>query len=61
MTALYDSISKNYALGRCADPRIAARIHYWLEDAAIVLNIGAGSAGTGLFLKCIAWMPDTES
>ncbi len=42
-TALYDTIGKDYVLGRRTDPRIAAEIHRWLQDAESVVNLGAGS------------------
>ncbi|MEM7707823.1 MAG: class I SAM-dependent methyltransferase [Pseudomonadota bacterium] len=41
--ALYDTIGKDYVLGRRTDPRIAAEIHRWLQGAESVLNLGAGS------------------
>ena len=41
--ALYDSLGTTYGLTRRADPRIAARIHAALGDAADVINIGAGT------------------
>lgn len=43
MTALYDTIGRNYATLRRPDPRIAASIHRALGDAERVLNVGAGA------------------
>ena len=49
MTALaagdfdYESHGAGYALQRRADPRIAARLHEALGDAATVINVGAGA------------------
>lgn len=39
----YDTIGTSYATTRRPDPRIAARIHRALGDAATVLNVGAGT------------------
>jgi len=39
----YDRIGRTYARHRRADPRIAARIHAALGDAATVVNVGAGT------------------
>lgn len=39
----YEQHGRTYARHRRADPRIAARIHAALGDAATVLNVGAGS------------------
>ena len=41
--ALYDSIGRNYADLRRADPRIASAINAALGDAATVVNVGAGT------------------
>ncbi|MFE1441719.1 class I SAM-dependent methyltransferase [Streptomyces sp. NPDC058739] len=41
--ATYDSIGGTYAHTRRPDPRIAARIHEALGDAATVINVGAGT------------------
>ncbi|MFE0421228.1 class I SAM-dependent methyltransferase [Streptomyces sp. NPDC058953] len=41
--AVYDTIGTTYHLTRRADPRIAARIHAALGDAADVINVGAGT------------------
>lgn len=41
--AIYDEIGRTYARTRHADPRIAAQIGVALDDAASVLNVGAGS------------------
>jgi SAM-dependent methyltransferase len=41
--ALYDSIGRGYADVRRPDPRIGARLHAGLGDAATVLNVGAGA------------------
>ncbi|MFJ3667039.1 class I SAM-dependent methyltransferase [Streptomyces sp. NPDC090106] len=41
--ATYDSIGTAYAGTRRPDPRIAARIHRALADAATVVNVGAGT------------------
>jgi SAM-dependent methyltransferase len=41
--SLYDSISSSYTTTRRADERIAGRIHHGLEQAAAVVNIGAGT------------------
>ncbi len=43
MRVLYDTIGLDYSALRRPDPRIAAAIHAHLEDAACVLNVGAGS------------------
>ena len=43
MTALYDTIGRDYARLRRPDPRIAARIDAALGDARTVLNVGAGA------------------
>jgi SAM-dependent methyltransferase len=43
MSALYDIIGIDYSVQRRPDPRIAAAIHAHLEDAASVLNVGAGA------------------
>src|SRR3954452_13654526 len=40
---LYDAIGRTYGATRRPDPRIAARIHAALGDAATVLNVGAGT------------------
>jgi SAM-dependent methyltransferase len=39
----YESHGAGYALRRRADPRIAARLHEALGDAATVINVGAGA------------------
>lgn len=39
----YGSVGDSYAKLRCADPRIAGRIHTALSDARTVLNVGAGA------------------
>jgi SAM-dependent methyltransferase len=39
----YERHGRSYARHRHADPRIAARIHAALGDAATVLNVGAGT------------------
>lgn len=39
----YDTIGRGYARVRRADPRIARRLHTPLGDAAVVLNVGAGT------------------
>jgi hypothetical protein len=39
----YDRHGRSYSRHRQADPRIAARIHAALGDAATVLNVGAGT------------------
>jgi SAM-dependent methyltransferase len=39
----YESHGSGYALRRRADPRIAARLHEALGDAATVVNVGAGA------------------
>jgi hypothetical protein len=39
----YESHGDGYALQRRADPRIAARLHEALGDAATVINVGAGA------------------
>lgn len=41
--ATYDTIGATYASTRRPDPRIAARIHRALGDAATVINVGAGT------------------
>ncbi|AVH61072.1 methyltransferase domain-containing protein [Streptomyces sp. HG99] len=41
--ATYDSIGGTYSSTRRPDPRIAARIHKALGDAATVINVGAGA------------------
>jgi SAM-dependent methyltransferase len=41
--SLYDAIGATYVATRRPDPRIAARIHAALGDAATVLNVGAGA------------------
>jgi len=41
--ALYDTIGRGYAARRRPDPRVAARIHAALGDAASVVNVGAGA------------------
>ncbi|MFD7552254.1 class I SAM-dependent methyltransferase [Streptomyces sp. NPDC059578] len=41
--ATYNSIGVTYADTRRPDPRIAARIHQALGDAATVINVGAGA------------------
>lgn len=41
--AVYDTIGRGYAAHRRPDPRIAARIHAALGDAASVVNVGAGA------------------
>jgi hypothetical protein len=41
----YDRLDVAYAQLRRTDPRIAARVHAALGDAATVVNVGAG-AGT---------------
>lgn len=43
MRALYDTIGVDYSSLRRPDPRIAKAIHDHLEDAASVLNVGAGA------------------
>lgn len=40
---LYDTIGRGYARRRQPDPRVAARIHAALGDAASVVNVGAGT------------------
>ncbi|WP_331767920.1 methyltransferase domain-containing protein [Embleya sp. NBC_00896] len=40
---IYDSIGATYGSTRRPDPRIAARIHAALGDAATVINVGAGT------------------
>lgn len=42
---LYDTIGGTYARFRRSDPRIAAIIAEALDDAASVVNIGAGTGG----------------
>lgn len=39
----YDEHGRDYARGRRPDPRIEARVHAALGDAATVLNVGAGA------------------
>ncbi|WBB64149.1 methyltransferase domain-containing protein [Streptomyces sp. WMMC500] len=41
--AVYDTIGTTYATTRRPDPRIAARLHAALGDAADVVNVGAGT------------------
>ncbi|MFE6092236.1 methyltransferase domain-containing protein [Streptomyces massasporeus] len=41
--ALYDTLGATYGLTRRPDPRIAARIHAALGNAADVINVGAGT------------------
>ena len=41
--AAYDAIGRTYAATRVPDPRIAARLHAALGDAASVVNVGAGT------------------
>ena len=41
--ALYARIGARYAGRRQTEPRLAARIHAALGDAATVLNVGAGT------------------
>ncbi|MEU3721304.1 class I SAM-dependent methyltransferase [Streptomyces sp. NPDC031705] len=41
--ATYDRIGTTYSGTRRPDPRIAARIHAALGDAATVINVGAGT------------------
>jgi SAM-dependent methyltransferase len=43
MSVLYDTIGVDYSALRRPDPRIAAAIHAHLEDAASLLNVGAGA------------------
>ena len=43
MSVLYDTIGVDYSARRRPDPRLAAAIHAHLEDAASVLNVGAGA------------------
>ncbi|MBK6511163.1 MAG: class I SAM-dependent methyltransferase [Haliea sp.] len=43
MGALYDTIGKEYSVGRRTDPKIAAHISRFLAGAASILNIGAGT------------------
>jgi len=43
MSVLYDTIGVDYSALRRTDLRIAAAIHAHLEDAASVLNVGAGT------------------
>lgn len=43
MTALYDTIGKNYADRRRPDPAIERAIHRALGEATTVLNVGAGA------------------
>jgi SAM-dependent methyltransferase len=43
MSVLYDTIGVDYSALRRPDPRIAVAIHAHLEDAASVLNVGAGA------------------
>ena len=43
MTARYDTIGHGYGRKRREDPRIRARIHAALGDAATVVNVGAGA------------------
>jgi SAM-dependent methyltransferase len=42
-SAAYDRIGRSYGTTRRPDPRIAARLHAALGDAALVLNVGAGT------------------
>ncbi|MGV9852243.1 class I SAM-dependent methyltransferase [Streptomyces sp. NPDC003442] len=41
--AIYDTLGATYSRTRQPDPRIAARIHAALGDAADVINVGAGT------------------
>ncbi|MEM8682877.1 MAG: class I SAM-dependent methyltransferase [Pseudomonadota bacterium] len=41
--AIYDDIGIGYATRRQPDPRIASAIHRALDDAASILNVGAGA------------------
>ncbi|MBL1115789.1 class I SAM-dependent methyltransferase [Streptomyces sp. 110] len=41
--AIYDTLGATYSRTRQPDPRIAARIHTALGDAADVINVGAGT------------------
>ena len=43
MGALYDTIGINYSKARRTDPRIAEAIHFHLDSAETVLNVGAGT------------------
>jgi SAM-dependent methyltransferase len=43
MAARYETIGRTYSATRRADPRIAARLHAALGDAARVVNVGAGT------------------
>ena len=43
MTAIYDEIGRGYTRGRRTEPRIAAQLHGYLDDAVSILNIGAGA------------------
>jgi SAM-dependent methyltransferase len=49
----YDRHGQTYARHRLADPRIAARIHAALGDAATVVNVGAG---TGSYEPADRWV-----
>ena len=42
----YEQHGRSYARHRCADPRIAARIHAALGEARTVLNVGAGAGSS---------------
>jgi SAM-dependent methyltransferase len=44
--AIYDEIGRTYASTRRPDPRIEATIRAALGDAASVVNVGAGAAGS---------------
>jgi SAM-dependent methyltransferase len=40
---IYDDIGINYSVRRCTDPKIANQLYLELEDAARIVNIGAGT------------------
>lgn len=42
-SAAYDLLGRGYALHRCPDPRIAAKVDEALGEARSVLNVGAGT------------------
>ena len=43
LNAAYDEIGRTYTATRAEEPRIAARLHAALGDAATVVNVGAGA------------------
>jgi hypothetical protein len=55
MSRLYDRIGGQYARGRLADPRIAARIRSALDGARSVVNVGAGGGSYEPYLDPMVW------